>query len=258
MKTPALKIITMTASHRPQYTCQVLEALARCRGIQDYLLMPSLEPGHDDVRSLFEAVSFAECRPVVHRERLGCAANTLFALERGFRLSDFVIHIEDDTVPAADALEFFEHCREAYRQDPQVFTIGGYPSYPGAGKLSGAAPAGGSRALARHPWFTPWGWATWLDRFVEMARDWSLESWDTHLNHVVRGRRCEITPTLSRFQNIGAEQGVHVPSAEWHRANQHLDFWAGMIEIPSEANWSEPPTGRSEAAGPNTLKDATA
>ena len=231
----------MTASRRPGYTRQVLEALLRCDGVEDYRLLPCLEPGDDRVRELLESVTFMPCEPTVHESRLGCGANTLFALERGFANSDFVIHLEDDTLPAADALRFFEHCRDAYRDDPAVFTIGGYPSKPNAPKVAPNSLDGRFRTIQRHQWFTPWGWATWRNRFEEMRQNWDSESWDTHLNNVVRGDRFEITPVLSRFQNIGAEEGAHVPSPQWHRENQHLDFWAGVAVVLESAVWYESP-----------------
>jgi glycosyltransferase involved in cell wall biosynthesis len=237
------KVITLTASHRPQYLRQVLDALARCDGVTDYLLLASLEPGNDEVREIIEQVSFLEIQAVVNARRLGCAPNTFYALRRGFERCNYVIHLEDDTVPAKDALRFFEYCRDAYRNDKQVFTIGGYSACPDSPNISPDSLRGRHRTLTRHKWFNPWGWATWRDRFIEMAQQWNFHSWDTHLNEVVRANRYEVTPVLSRFQNIGAEQGAHVPSPEWHRLNQHLDFWAGMIDIPLEAAWSEPLAG---------------
>ena len=76
---PSAHVITMTASHRPGYTRQVLEALSRCDGIESYRLLPCLEPGDDRVRELFESVAFMPCELIVQKNRLGCGTNTLFA-----------------------------------------------------------------------------------------------------------------------------------------------------------------------------------
>jgi hypothetical protein len=235
-------VITFTASHRPKYTGEVLAALALCRGVEKYLLLPCVEPGNDEVRALFDAISFAECHVTVHPERLGCGANTLFALEQGFSNSDYVIHLEDDTVPAQDALEYFEYCREAYRSDKDVFTITGYPGARDYRKVFQDTLAGRFRTLIRQRWFTPWGWATWSDRFSEMRYDWNPHDFDARVNCVHRGERSEIAPVLSRIQNIGAELGVHVPSPEWHRQHQFLPFWAGSIEVPTDSVWQEETT----------------
>jgi hypothetical protein len=232
-------IITFTASHRPKYTSEVLRALSQCRGIEKYQLLPCIEPGNDSVRTLFESVSFAECRLTVHRERLGCGANTLFALEQGFMFSDYVIHLEDDTLPTTDTLEFFEHCREAYRHDVEVFTVSGYPGAPDCKRILPETLAGRFRVLGRQRWFTPWGWATWRDRFGEMRHNWNPHDWDGQVNRVLRDGRREVTPLLSRIQNIGAEGGTNMPSPEYHRQTQHLPFWADDIEVPAGSFWTE-------------------
>jgi hypothetical protein len=47
-------------------------------------------------------------------------------------------------------------------------------------------------------------------------------SWDVIVNHALRAGRYEVFPAVSRIQNIGAERGTHVPSAEWHAAHHHV------------------------------------
>lgn len=239
MSTPYPWVITFTASHRPTYTAEVLTALAQCRGVAKYLLLPSIEPGNDEVVALYDAISFARCRIEVNRVRLGCGANTLSALERGFAISDFVIHLEDDTVPTTDTLEYFEHCRATYRRTPDVFSVSGYPGAPWSEKVLPETLRGRYRTLARHRWFTPWGWATWRNRFKEMHYNWDPSDWDRQLNTRLRGTRFEVTPILSRIQNIGAHAGTNVPSPEWHRQTQFLPFWAALISIPGRAEWIE-------------------
>ena len=79
------------------------------------------------------------CEPIVHTKRLGCGANTLFALDRGFEFAEYVIHLEDDTVPAVHALGFFEYCRKEYENDRTAFTVAGYPSSPAGASRGGHA-----------------------------------------------------------------------------------------------------------------------
>jgi hypothetical protein len=47
---------------------------------------------------------------------------------------------------------------------------------------------------------------------------------------MVRGTRWEAFPTVSRIQNIGAEAGTHVPSAEWHAVHHHVPVTADDID----------------------------
>ncbi|HUE69711.1 MAG TPA: hypothetical protein VMP01_02385 [Pirellulaceae bacterium] len=41
-----LRVIAITAYRRPAYTREVLDALAKCDGIADWILLPNVEPGH--------------------------------------------------------------------------------------------------------------------------------------------------------------------------------------------------------------------
>jgi hypothetical protein len=83
--------------------------------------------------------------------------------------------------------------------------------------------------VSRRCWFTPWGWATWKDRFEEMESVWDFQgkngSWDTTINHTVRKDRWELFPTVSRIQNIGGEMGTHVPNNEWHKQHHYNEYW---------------------------------
>ena len=54
-----------------------------------------------------------------------------------------------------------------------------------------------------------------------------------NLNWSVRGGRGEVFPFVSRVQDVGALGGVHVPSAEWHLANQFNEYWVGSLPVYS-------------------------
>jgi len=45
-------MLTLTATSRPEYLCEVLESLRRCDGIESAVLLPHVEPGNDEVRAL--------------------------------------------------------------------------------------------------------------------------------------------------------------------------------------------------------------
>jgi len=140
-------------------------------------------------------------------------------------MCEYVIFVEDDILLAPDALLFFEHCREEYRHDKQVFTVSAY--------RRAIAPPEHYHRIIRQPWFTPWGWATWRDRFDDMSRRWdsvARVSWDCTVN-TIRDKRLELVPLFSRSQNIGALGGTYCPGPEWHRQNQFNEYWAGMQGI---------------------------
>jgi hypothetical protein len=226
MPAASRNIITMVLWNRPAYTRAVLTALRGCSGIGDYLLLPHVEPGNDEVLSLVQAIEFAETRLTLNPRRLGIGKNTYLAWQEGFTKSDFIIHIEDDTVPARDCLRYLEHCRRAYRRDHEVFSVSSYNRLP--------CPPNQLYHISRRPPYTCWLVGIWKDRWEWIRSRWSTdpERYATHLtNQVRRYRLDEIYPLLSRSQNIGAERGVHVPSAEWHRANHYTEHWAGNFNL---------------------------
>src|SRR5437870_3482062 len=98
------KVITMVLYNRPDYTKAVLDALRRCDGIGEYLILPHIEPGNEAVQALAKGIDFARVQITVNRQRLGIGRNTYLAWEHGFRKAEFIIHVEDDTLPARDCL----------------------------------------------------------------------------------------------------------------------------------------------------------
>ena len=104
-----LRVITMTSYRRPDYTREVLNALAKCEGISDWLFLPNVEPGNDEVIAAFREWDACESRLVVNDKRLGLNKNTHDAVYQAFKLrADVMLHLEDDTVPSPDALHYFD------------------------------------------------------------------------------------------------------------------------------------------------------
>ena len=231
--------IVMTTYRRAAYTRRALEHLARCDGIERYSLFVFCEPGFPDVVEVVEAASFpAGTRKhiVKNPRRLGCSANTYNALVTGFRSTEFVIVCEDDVLFARDALKFFEHCRDAYRDDKDVFTIGAYSRRICRPKEY--------YHLRRSSWFTPWGWGTWSDRWAQIEaglrhRLDDNDTWDVITNHEIRKGRFQVIPFLARTQNVGGEGGTHCPGPDWHRDHQFNEFWAGSVQV-GQGDFREP------------------
>ena len=120
------KVITMVLYNRPDYTKAVLDALRRCDGVDEYLILPHIEPGNEEVLALAKGIDFAATKITVNQEKLGIGRNTYLAWEHGLSEADFIVHVEDDTVPARDCLRFMEHCREAYQHDQEIFNVASY------------------------------------------------------------------------------------------------------------------------------------
>lgn len=218
----------MLLYNRPDYTRTVLEALRQCDGIEDYLLLPHIEPGNEEVLELVKAVQFANVRITLNPQRLGIGRNTHAAWEHGFRTAEFIVHIEDDTVPAPDCLRYMEHCRQAYENDGSIFSVASY----------NRSPCDPSRyyAISRRPSYTCWLIGVWKNRWEWAKNRWSsdVEKYATHLStELAKYRFKEVYPLLSRSQNIGAERGTFVPSPEWHQKFHHTEHWSGNRRLPT-------------------------
>lgn len=211
--------VTVSAYNRPAYLAATLNALAECDGIRDCKVTVMLDPC-ESTQAQVATTTYYGFEPFVYSERQGCNLAIGKAFAHGFAdpAVDFHIHFEDDTVPCRDALRWFAWARDRYRRNPAVMNVSGYQRVSN-GRLNECG-------LRR--WFTPWGWGTWRDRWVGLAAGWEARdpSWDVIVNHVLRAGRFEAFPTVSRIQNIGAEKGTHVPSAEWHAEHHRVPITA--------------------------------
>ena len=121
-----MKIITMTAWRRPDYFLKVIQSLENAEGIDDYLLLISLDGGYPERQTEMVAIlreSKLYYEVFAHEENLGCAGNTGFILGKGFEKADRVIHAEEDTIFHPDAIRYLEYCLEKYENDERIFSI---------------------------------------------------------------------------------------------------------------------------------------
>jgi hypothetical protein len=216
--------ITISGYNRPAYLDQTCHAVSRCVGVSSCRVAVLLDPCDETDESKAIAAKHGY-EAIVLTQHAGCNDAIYTSLRYGFEImqSEFHLHFEDDTVPTRDALLWFSWARDRYRHDPNVFTVSGYQQ-----KSNGRLDECGTRR-----WFTPWGWGTWVDRWVEMANCWTSRdgtSWDIIVNNVIRRTRWEAYPTVSRIQNIGAERGTHVADAEWHAKYHHVPVTADDLD----------------------------
>lgn len=230
-----MKVITMTAYKRPDFLEQALAFLSRCEGVKEYVLIVSVDPApepaaQEKIRELLGKVSFCVCRPMFNPARLGLNKNTFQVLDAGFARSEFVTHVEDDVLLSPDALMFFEHCRNKYRADRNVFNVSAVHNRV-------CSEDRDFLAVERRKWFTVgWGWGTWRDRWegrdgfkARWGGDYS--SWAPYLNLKVRGEKQEVHPRLSRGMNIGTT-GENTPSVEFFNKYCLISSWGG------DARWA--------------------
>lgn len=222
-------IITLVFWKRPQYAKRVLEHLAGCKGIDDYHLVIQLDgPPMQQMHDVCRRLTFARTAEVKQFERnMGCNHSTKTALQRGFELGDYVIHVEEDVILAPDSLRFFEW-GEQFGSDTSLLNIAALHHPDGWLPGHGPFPMGQEveKKVKREGGFSCWGWSTWKDRWVELEKNWSTGtdrglSWDVRVEEMRRKwNSSQLMPYISRIMNIGAEGGVH-------RGDYLLPYWAG-------------------------------
>lgn len=223
------KVITMTVFRRPHYLKQVLDALSCCVGIKEYTIVISIDPAPDPsvkdiIRAMLTKICFCKCIYSFNATRLGMNKNTHKALDSGFGLSNFIVHLDDDVLLGPDALQYYEYCDRKYRNDIKVFSVTGTNN-------NKCELADDYTKISRRQWFTSWGWGTWRDRWTEVGGanySWGTDkrSWDSYLNRITRRERYEIYPLLARSKTIG-EVGENTPSVNFFNKYCLISSWSG-------------------------------
>jgi hypothetical protein len=217
------KTLTISGYNRPTYFAQVLKALAWCDGVGEYQITAILDPS-DKTAELSEIAKGHGIGVHIPDHHMGCGSAIQYAMTYGFRKSDYHIHLEDDTVPSPDCLRWFEWAGQ--NAGPKVLTVSGYNQHGGDAQ---------NDASGFRNWFTPWGWATWRDRFERhLVPAWDCNFWDGSVQRVrERTGMGELFPHVSRIQNIGAEGGTFCPGPEFHKEHQH----ATRVATAKETKW---------------------
>lgn len=221
--------IVMPTYNRPDYLIQVLNALKNCEYKDEFYILTSEEP-NEEVSKVFDSVDFMYIIRNKNKEKLGCNLNILTSIDRAMSLSDKFLIIEDDIVPAKDALALYKWFLKEHNSLLLLHNIEYNPEQ--------------FNKLEKLNHFIPWGWGTTKDVWVKIRKYVAMSvgpssdgrSWDSHLCeqlHNDYNNNPDITllrPLVSRVQNIG-EVGTYVPNPEWQRENQRCKYWAGDFDL---------------------------
>ena len=201
-----MKSLSVTVCRRPEYTEQVLGALLKCDGIDSWSVAVFIDRQCDRTVELVRRL--APTAWAIHESTgpLGCNANVLRAMQHGFGKSEYHVHLEDDTVPVRDTLNYFAWASQ-FGCDERLLGVTAYSRI--GGDACEAVMLGA---------FCPWGFATWRDRFAEFDANWCPEpkvSWDTWIDGTMQRGRLLVTPCLSRIQNVGQHAGTFNTPDMW-------------------------------------------
>lgn len=226
--------ITLTCSNRADYLKNVVDSLFEADKTNlELLLLPSIDYNSLKVIDIINQIDFITKDVVIHNPRLGCNQNTLFAINRGMLsdFSDYILHLEDDTPLAKDALQFFSFCFNEFKDDEKIVSIGGYSKTEELDESE-------TYTLIKEPFFSAWGCGFWKHKWNIIEQHWTNSrvnsgmSWDSHLNQVlfVEKQFLQVRPSISRVQNIGATNGTWVHDPAWHYYNHRSPYLSNDIE----------------------------
>lgn len=229
--------VVMTAWRRPYYLERTLESWSRAVALlkpDRFVISLQVSARHsqqleviDRARELFpvelEVIGQSQAgTPGVdgpHRA-IGDAGHYLFSDES----VEFLVFGEEDVVVGDDVLHYMQWARGQFADDPAVLAacahnVGGTGwDRPEPAQDADADP----RAVSVLPYFNPWCWGTWRDRWAGVLEpgwcwqalahstgyDWTIQG------HMARQYRCAV-PAASRSQNIGELEGLYSTAQTW-------------------------------------------
>lgn len=219
-----MKVITTTHYNRPECTARFFAALLKCEGIHSYKILVFIDKSDTNVSSIIR--EFGPLLPSMEVIENGCQlgmyGNKLQAVHAGFTYDNFVIHFEDDCIPAVDCLRYFEFVGPQIDRK-NIFSISAYNN-PKPGTIDVEK---NYKATSQRSWYTPWGRALFLPKIRRMLLTWDG---DERKMNEERGNREEIFPVVSRVQNYGyilGEERVKLyegknkfrETPEWYKRN---------------------------------------
>lgn len=240
-----MKTISISLFNRPDYTKQVLDALEKCTGVEEYKIFIKCEklshPKVEETIKVAQEFNHKNKSVIINERRLGCSLNIWSCLDTAFSETDtdFHIHFEDDTVPSKDCLKYFEWTSNYYRENKDIAVATCYS------KISNVVVSDKLKNAAKKiRWFIPWGWGLWRDTwenvlkaelFHRITKSTKYLSWDGHTNNILKDNNLLMAlPILSRSQNIGALNGVHCPGKEFHKKRQWTELFVDDLGIYEE------------------------
>ncbi|GAB3801681.1 glycosyltransferase [Spirosoma humi] len=127
---------------------------------------PADAPKVAEVRQLLDAVSGFKS---IHRDyaetNIGCADSVIRGISQVLAKYPTAIIVEDDLVTSPNFLDFMNQGLEQYAKNKRVYSVAGY-TFPFQKPANHASDA---YFIPRH---SPWGWATWADRWQSI--DWDM------------------------------------------------------------------------------------
>lgn len=159
--------VVFVVFNRPDHTRRTLEALAKntlapeteLHIFSDGPRGPKDEAGIASVRSVIHNVEGFK-QVILHESTTnkGCSKSVLSAVEHVLNLYGKCIVVEDDILTAPLFLEYMNEGLNFYENNPQIFSIGAYPT-------TFKIPASYQKEVFTLKRSCSWGWATWKQKW---------------------------------------------------------------------------------------------
>lgn len=161
--------MAILAYNRPDHLERVVRATVE-QGIRAFTVYIDGAPNtavaqnQEKIVSFLESVNQADITIIRRQKNHGLAYSITTAVTSELERNEAVIVLEDDCVPRSGFFTFMTEALTRYRDHPSVRSVCGY-QFPFAIDDSNIISL---RAIRR---FTPWGWATWRNRWTDYSKD---------------------------------------------------------------------------------------
>lgn len=238
--------VLLFAYKRPLETKKTLEALqanylASESDLYIFVDAPKRPADAQKVAEVHALLDAATGFRSIHRDyattNIGCADSIIRGISQVLSQFPAAIIVEDDIVTSPNFLDYMNQCLRQYKDNPNVYSISGY-TMPFDRPVDYAWD---TYFIPRH---SPWGWATWTDRWQSI--DWNMtdypafekdrrqqkafmqggsdlvgmlrdqmegrsDAWDIRFCYNrFKANGLSVYPTVSKVQNIGfGEEATH-------------------------------------------------
>ncbi len=264
-------IVTLKSWRRPYYLASLFESLVKADGFDKYKYIISID-NHDATKNdmIAEVKKFKEAGADIQlfyqKTNLGCAGNMRFCFDKAFKDTDYdyMVHLEEDNVIGKDMFTWLEWAGEYTKDNDDIFAINSftrktqhkwYPEYsfkPDENFYHTHFDCGGVWAMHRSQWDSiielgdvfgavgPCNTDVVPDKWKSTIMETDKGSWAyPFVKYFKRGKYC-LSPMVSRSNNVGYKECVHVPSKEWFMTEVYDDRWIEEDEYTIPSTYNDP------------------
>jgi hypothetical protein len=213
-----MKTVSVIAHRRPKYLRRTLDALAKCRRLEEYFTLISIDgPKGLEQDACVEALIKTDLDwddILLHDVNRGVDDHPFHVYETVFSQSEFNVVFEEDVVPASDSLELATWFHTLPERDQYACLCLHNKSRDQNNPLD----------LFEAMRFCPWGWAVTKQKWEEVFRpEWNAKKlhpkgWDWGAGLTIQRHGLKsLAPSLSRTLNIGRDGGTYEQPDNWDR-----------------------------------------